>query len=179
MNDPAASAEVVLFRLRRHGRALVLPVLVMLALAAAAGYFVGALPEPWMNLAAGVGAVVLLVLFGIGPVFRWLSRRVIITNRRVIFRHGFFVHRRSEVPLSRVREVRSRRGPMQRLFGSGDIELIVGSDAPSRLRDVPSPGAVIDALQQLIESAYQGGFDRWPAATTAGSAHDMGAHEAV
>ena len=159
--------EETLLRLRRHGRVLVLPVLVMLALAAAAGYFVGALPEAWMNWAAGLGALALFLLLGLGPVLGWLSNRTIITDRRVIVRQGFFVHRRSEVPLSRVREVRSRRGPVQRLFGSGDIELMVAADAPARLRDVPGPQAVVEALQQLVEQAYQRASAPWPPAAVA------------
>lgn len=142
-------------RLRRHGRVLVLPVLVLVAVAAAAGYFVGGLPEPWMNLAAGLGAAGIALLFGLGPVFVWLSNRITITSRRVIVRRGVLVHRRSEVPLGRVREVRSKRGPLQRLAGSGDIELVVGAEQPVVLRDVPGPGAIVDALQELIAQNFQ------------------------
>src|SRR5690606_21130373 len=91
----------------------------------------------------------------IGPILSWLTHRVTITTRRVIIRRGFFVHRRSEVPLSRVREVRSKRGPVQRLFGSGDIELLVGVDAPVLLRDVPNVILVVDALQELIEQDFR------------------------
>lgn len=141
--------------LRRHGRRLFLPVLLLVVLAAASGYFVGALPQSWMNWAAGLGAVAIALLLGIGPVLSWLTHRVTITTRRVIIRRGFFVHRRSEVPLSRVREVRSKRGPVQRLFGSGDIELLVGVDAPVLLRDVPNVILVVDALQELIEQDFR------------------------
>ena len=156
MSIPEASIQVetVVVRLRRHGRRLVLPVLVLIALAAASGFWVGALPEPWMNWGAGAGAILLALLFGIGPVFAWLSERVIVTNRRVIMRRGLFVHHRIEVPLGRVREVRLRRGAWQRLFGSGDVELIVGNDAPTVVRDVPAPGLLVDAVQQLIEQNF-------------------------
>ncbi len=146
--------EKPILSLRRQGRILTLPVLLLIALAGASGYFVGALPEPWMNWAAGLGALAVALLLGVGPVLGWLTNRITVTNRRVILRRGFFVHRRSEIPLSRIREVRSRRGPAQRLFRSGDIELFVGPEAPTVLQDVPGPIAVVDALQELIEQNY-------------------------
>lgn len=152
--DPEVRAESPVLRLRRHGRALTLPVLIMLLVAAAAGFFVGGLPEAWMNWAAGVGAILVFVLLGLMPLLSWLSNRVVVTDRRVIVRRGLLVHHRSEVPLSRVREVRSKRGPLQRMFGSGDIELHVGTDAPTLLRDVPGPVAAVDALQVLVEREF-------------------------
>lgn len=150
----AAEAETVVVRLRRHGRRLVLPVIVLLALAAASGYWIGALPEAWMNWAAAAAAILLALLLGIGPVLAWLSTRATITTRRVILRRGFLVHHRSELPLSRVREVRSRRGIVQRMFGSGDVELVVGNEPPLVLRDIPGPVAAADTLQELIERNY-------------------------
>ncbi|MGK0741583.1 PH domain-containing protein [Leucobacter sp. Z1108] len=155
--EPPIQAESVVLRLRRHGRALTLPVLILAALAVAAGFWVGALPEAWMNLAAAGGAAALALLLGVGPVLSWLTRRTIITNRRVIARSGVFVQHRSEVPLSRVREVRSRRTLVQRMFGSGDIELVGGAGGvggSTVLRDVPGFDAVADALQELVEQDF-------------------------
>lgn len=149
----AQDREVVVLRLRRHGRRLVFPVLLLLVLAAAAGYWIGALPEPWMNVVAGAGALLAAFVFVLLPLFSWLAQRTTITTRRVILRHGFFVRHRTEVALSRVREVRSRRGIVQRMHGSGDIELLIGSDA-TLLRDVPGVEAVVDALQELTERSY-------------------------
>lgn len=154
---PEIDVEMVVMRLHRHGRRLVLPAIFLIALAAATGYWVGSLPEPWMNWAAGLGAAALALLFGVGPFLSWLTTRVTITNRRVIVRQGFFVHRRSELPISRVREVRSRRGPIQRMFGSGDVELLVGPGEPSVLSDLPGSDLVIDALQELIERNFEPG----------------------
>ena len=155
--EPPIQVETVELRLRRHGRALALPVLALLAIAVAAGYWVGALPEAWMNLAAAAGAVILALAFGVGPVLGWLTRRIVITNRRVIVRRGVFVQHRSEVALHRVREVRSRRTLVQRLFGSGDIELLGGVEGATVLRDVPGFQTVADALQQLVEQHFSRG----------------------
>lgn len=154
VHEPAIEVETVIVRLRRHGRRLVPPVLLLILLAAASGFWVGALPEAWMNWAAGLGAIAIALLLGAGPILAWLNNRVIVTDRRVIVRQGFLVQRRAEVPISRVREVRSRRGIVQRMFGSGDVELLVGADEPTILRDVPAPALLADALQELIERNY-------------------------
>ena len=152
--EPPIQVETVVVSVRRHGRVLTLPVVVMLALAAASGYWVGRLPEAWMNLAVGAGAAVLGVLLGIGPVLSWMTRRVVITNRRVILRHGVFVQHRAEVPLARVREVRSRRTLVQRLWGSGNIELVGGVEGSTVLRDLAGYQVIADALQELLEQNF-------------------------
>jgi len=149
-----AQPETVVLRFRRHGRRLAFPVLVLIADAAAAGYWVGALPTGWMNALAAVGALVLGLLLGVGPILSWLTRRTTVTTRRVISHEGVFVRHRSEAPLGRVREVRSRRGPLQRLFGAGDIDLLVGPES-LRLRDVPGVAVAVDALQELMERNFE------------------------
>ncbi len=146
--------ELVLLRFRRHGRRLAFPVILLVALAGASGYWVGALPAPWMNLLAGGGAAVLGLLLGVLPVLAWLAHRTTVTTRRVIVRHGFFVRHRSEIPLARVREVRLRRGLLQRLCGAGDIDVLFGAES-LRLEDVPGSERVADALQELMERNYE------------------------
>lgn len=153
LGSVAAEPETVVVRVRRHGRALVLPVLMLLVIAGASGYWVGSLPEGWMNLSAAAGAIAAAFLFGAAPILAWLTRRITVTNRRVIFRHGIFVRHRSETPLARVREVRSRRGPIQRLCGAGTIDLHVGAERVT-MPDVPGVVLVSDALQELVAQNY-------------------------
>src|SRR5690606_31479969 len=88
------------------------------------------------------------------PLLFWLTERITITTRRIILRRGMFVRHRSEIPLSRIREVSSRSTIVQRMFRAGDIELKVGADA-RLVPDVPGVNGVIDALQALIERDYQ------------------------
>lgn len=146
--------EVVVVRFRRHGQRLVFPVLVLVTVAAATGYWVGALPSTWGNIAAAAGAVLLALLFGIIPILTWLTRRTTVTTRRVIVRSGFFIRHRSEVMLARVREVKSSRGLAQRMRGSGDIVLLHGVER-TVLSDVPGAEGVVDALQELSERNYE------------------------
>lgn len=145
--------EAVIARVRRHGRHLALPVLLLMVVAAASGFFIGALPETWMNLAAAALAALLAIVGGIGPILGWLARRSVVTNRRVIVHHGFFVRHRSEVSLARVREVRSKQNPIQRVWGSGDIDLVVGTEA-TRIHDAPRSNELHAALRELSEQSY-------------------------
>lgn len=154
--------EVRVLRFRRHGRRLVFPVMLLAAIAAAAGYFVGALPEAWMNVLALTGAAVLAFLLGILPIFSWLATRTTITTRRVIANSGFFTRQRSEISLDRVREVRTRQGMWKRMWGAGDIDLLVGAEMV-RLRDVAGVRAVSDALQELVQRNFA---NRGPQAST-------------
>lgn len=149
-----AQPEVIVLRFRRHGHRLVLPSLVLIVTAWAAGFWIGNFPEPWMNVAAAITAVAIAVLCGMLPVLVWLAYRTTVTTRRVIVRKGLLASTRSELALSRVREVRLRRGPLQRLRGSGTIELLHGAEA-LRLQDVPGAVRVADALHDLMERNFE------------------------
>lgn len=148
-----AQSEVIVLRVRPHGRRLLLPAVVACGISAAAGFWVGGLPAGWMNLIAGVGAIVLVLGVGVLPLLSWLTHRTTVTSRRVIVRRGLFVRHRSEVDLSRVREVRTRRNLLQRLWGAGDIDLMVGTEVVA-MRDVPGVEVVADALHDLMERNY-------------------------
>ena len=145
--------EVVVLRFRRHGRRLVLPVLVLVAIAAAGGYWIGTFAEGWMNALAACGAILLALLLGVFPLLRWLTWRTTVTSRRVILRQGVFSRQRREVSFVRTREVRTRRTLVQRLFGSGDIDLFVGAERTT-VPDVPGVATAADALQELVERNY-------------------------
>ena len=148
-----AQPEEIIVRVRRHGRHLALPVLLLWLIAGFGGFYIGTLPEPWMNVAAAGGALALIAFGVIGPLLGWLARRTVVTTRRVIMHRGFFVRHRSEVSLARVREVRSKQNPVQRLWGSGDIDLLVGSESV-RLTDVPTVNSIHAAIQELSELSY-------------------------
>jgi membrane protein YdbS with pleckstrin-like domain len=167
---PNAEAERVIARLRPHGRVLVLPTLIMIATVAVASYFVGNLAEEWQNNGLLIGAVAVVVLFWLLPLLAWLSRRYVVTSRRIVVRHGLFVRTRQELLHSRGYDVRVRRHALQSLFRTGTIELRTGPDRPLVLRDIPRPGLVQAALHDLIEKNQQHLAPRWR--QTGGRAND-------
>lgn len=171
-----------MLQFRLHGGRLVWPVLMLIVIAGLAGYWVGALPELWMNLAALAAAILLALLMGVLPILSWLATRTTVTTSRVIVRTGLVSRHRSEVPLDRVREVRTKQGAGQRMRGSGDIVLLVGADG-TVLRDVAGVHAVADALQELVQRNFAAavGGGGGPRATGAPFASDPAAdpHEGV
>lgn len=156
MTDPLAAdpapRESVVARLRPHVRALILPTVLLVAVAAAFGYFGGSFPETWQNLtAAGVAAVLVLVGW-VMPFASWLARHYTITTRRIVIREGVFVRTRQEVLHSRAVDATVRTGALQTLFHSGDVIVDVGGPRPVILRDLPAPLMVQAALHDLIEA---------------------------
>lgn len=153
---PSARAdppERILARLRPHGRVLVLPSLLLIAIAGAVGYLSGVVEAGWQTATlygAGLAAVVLLWLL---PTLAWLGHRYVITTRRLVLRRGLVVRVRQELLHSRGYDVSVTRGPLQTVFRSGDVRINTGLDSPVMLRDVPTPHLVAAALQDLMEAS--------------------------
>ncbi len=138
-------------RFRRHARRLFWSALVLVAVAGAVGYFTGNLPAglaDWMLWLAG-GLVVLA--FVVVPFLRWYGHTYTITTRRVIEQSGLFGRTRTEVGHARGYTISERRGPLQRMWGTGTLTLASGLDAPLRLKDVPSVRLVHEVLADQVE----------------------------
>ena len=143
--------ESVVARLRAHGRAVVLPCLVLIADAGALGFLAGAFDEDWQNWLVVIGALLIAVVAFLIPVLVWLSRNYTITTRRIVLRGGLFVRTRQELLHSRGYDVTVRRSPVQAMFGSGDVRINTGLERPVVLRDVPNASLVQATLHDLME----------------------------
>ncbi len=155
---PATSAhlrpEVVIARIRRHGRRLTFPVLVLLIVAPLTGFYASWLSEVWQQLSVLGGAAFILVAFCLFPYLAWLGTTFTVTTKRIIVRRGFFVRSRSEASIGRIREVRLRANAIQRMYGSGTVQLLIGSDNSLSLIDVPHAELTVSMLHELIERSY-------------------------
>ncbi|WP_166866321.1 PH domain-containing protein [Salinibacterium sp. ZJ70] len=143
--------ESVVARLRSHGRAIFFPCVVLVADAAAVGYFAGRMPEAWQNWLVLVGALLIAVLLFLVPVVAWLGRNYTITTRRIVLRGGLLVRTRQELLHSRGYDVTVRTNALQALFGSGDVLINTGLERPVVLRDVPGAKLVQSTLHDLME----------------------------
>jgi len=152
MPPPGAPVkELLIARTRSQPGGLLVSALILIATAAAVGYFTGNLPsgfENWWLWIAGAAVVLLLVVI---PWFQWLSKRYTITTRRVIVASGMFARQRTEMTHARGYTVQVRRGPLQRLRGTGTLTLSNGVDAPIRLINVPSVHLVHETLIDQVE----------------------------
>jgi uncharacterized membrane protein YdbT with pleckstrin-like domain len=143
--------EAIVARLRPHARILFLPVLGLLVVLAATGYFAGSLRPAWLNYVVLAASAVLVLVVFIGPLLAWLGRSYTITTRRIILRQGVLVRTRQELLHSRGYDVTVRQNGLQQLFGSGDVLVNTGLDRPVVLRDIPSADLVQSALHELME----------------------------
>lgn len=156
-NRRVAGEERVIARMRPHARALILPVLVLWAVAGLSAYLLDRVDWPLWNTAVLVAAALVVVLLVVAPVLQWLSRGFVFTTERVIIRSGFGGTRR-ETLLARVGDVTVRRRGLQALFGAGDVLLSTGGDRAVVLQDVPSASLVQRMLSEQL--AGQGTGER-------------------
>ncbi|WP_067163541.1 PH domain-containing protein [Microbacterium sp. TNHR37B] len=159
----AAAPEMRVARVRSHARRLLWSALVLIAVATAMGYYSGNLPSSWTAwlpddlqeaaatwLLWSAAAVVVIVLVVI-PYLRWLAHTYTITTRRVIERSGLVARRRVEITHARGYTISEKRGPLQRLWGTGDLVLSNGVEQPVRLTNVPAVRLVHETLADQVE----------------------------
>ena len=147
----APTPELRVARFRGHARRLVWCALLVIAVAAATGYFFGNLPEPFANWMLLTAAAVVILFLAVLPFAAWWSHTYTITTRRVIERSGLFGTRQREMTHVRGYSVEVRRGLLQRIWGAGTLTLSNGVDPPMRLTNIPSVALVHEALVDQVE----------------------------
>lgn len=146
-----STPELLIAKVRGRRPVLLLSALVLIAVAGVAGFFYDNLPEPyenWMLLSAAALVIFLLVFL---PYLAWRARVYTITTRRVIESSGLFRRTRRELSHVRGYSVQLRRGPIQRLVGSGTLVLSNGLEAPMRIARVPHAPLVHEVLIDQVE----------------------------
>lgn len=148
------TGEFRVLTFRRQARRLVWAALICIATAGAMPYYAGSFLEPWQNWAVLIGGALVLLLCVVGPYVSWLARTTTISTKRIIARSGVLTRHRTELPFAQIREVKLKRGPIQRLFGAGNIVLEAGGETPLVLSNVPRVKVVAQAIQELVEWQY-------------------------
>lgn len=144
-------------RLRPHVRVMVWPSIGLVVIVAVASYFAGSFDSAVLNALVVAAAVLLSLFVWVVPLLSWLGRNYTITTRRIVLRSGFLVRVRQELLHSRGYDVTVRKGALQSMFGSGDVEINSGLDRPVVLRDVPDADLVQAALHDLMDGSLQPG----------------------
>lgn len=133
--------EFVLVSTRTHVKALLLPALVLIVIAAVAGYL-STLPDgdprDFLVFVIWVVALLMILWLVVRPFLTWLTTTYTVTNRRLITRNGILTRRGRDIPLARISDVAYEHGLVDRVLGCGTL---VVSDASERgrveLRDIP------------------------------------------
>lgn len=160
--------ERVVLHLRTHGKALIVPVFVLVLLIAGTGVAVALLPpevQPWAGWTLAALAGFLGIVFVLVPFLRWLTSTYTLTNRRVITRQGIFSKRGHDLPLSRINNVTYEHSLTDRMLGCGTLVFSTASESPVALPDVPHVERVHVVMTELL-------FGDRPAVHPAHDPHD-------
>ena len=149
--------EHVVIHTRTHVKAMILPALAFVLIAAAVGVGAALIPRearPIGQIAILVLGVVLAIWLVILPFLRWRTTTYTITNRRLITRSGIFNKVGKDLPLNRINEVSYERSLMDRMLGCGSLIVqTAAEDGTIVLRDVPDVEHVNLQMSQLLFGA--------------------------
>lgn len=143
-NVLAGDEQVVLHR-HPHWKRLIGAVLVLL-LATALASFVAAVVSTtdWdrnaKNIIFAVIWAIWLVVVGwltLWPFLTWLTTHFVITDRRVMFRHGVLSRSGIDIPLARINSVEFRHGIVDRILRTGTLIIESASQDPLEFYDIP------------------------------------------
>jgi len=158
-NVLATDEQVVLHR-HPHWKRLIVPVLALLVTTASAAFLAALVARSgWdastKNVVSAVIAAIWLVLVGwltLRPFLAWLTTHFVITDRRVMYRHGVLTRAGIDIPLARINSVEFRHGLFDRLVRTGTLIIESASQDPLQFTDIPR-------VEQVHSLLYHEVFD--------------------
>jgi uncharacterized membrane protein YdbT with pleckstrin-like domain len=157
-NVLAADEQVVLHR-HPHWKRLIGPVLVLVLATALAAFLAGVVnAADWSsavatNVVMAVIGVVWLVIIGwltVWPFLNWRSTHFVITDRRVMFRHGLLTRAGIDIPLARINSVEFRHRLLDRMMRTGTLIIESASQDPLEFHDIPGVERVHSLLYHEV-----------------------------
>lgn len=155
----AEDEHVVLHR-HPHWKRLIGPVVALLVTTALASFAAAVVNGTDWDLRtrqivwAVIGGIWLLLAFWatLRPFLAWRSTHFVITDRRVMYRHGLLTRSGIDIPLARISSVEFRHGLFDRMVRSGTLVIESASQDPLEFDDVPQ-------VEQVHSLLYHEVFD--------------------
>jgi membrane protein YdbS with pleckstrin-like domain len=154
--------ETVVMMLRPHVKRLFLPVLVLLVVAPVASFAAALVPDGsaqvWARGLLALAAVLVLLRWTVTPFVVWWNTVYVITNRRLVMRHGVLTRSGHDMPLSRLNDVSFTHNLWDRMLGCGTLTVeSAGERGQVVLTDVPKVEQVQRVLYRLSDEARDTG----------------------
>lgn len=88
------------------------------------------------------------------PFLSWLTTHFVVTNRRVMFRHGVLTRSGIDIPLARINSVEFRDRIFERIFRTGTLIIESASQDPLEFYNIPR-------LREVHALLYHGFSTPW------------------
>ena len=143
-NVLAKDEHVVLHRHPHWGR-LTVPALILIVATAAAAFIAGYVDTmDWESEAKNIVFLViaaiwliLIIWLTVWPFLNWWTTHFVITDRRVMFRHGLLTRSGIDIPLARINSVEFQHGLIDRVLGTGTLIIESAAQDPIEFNDIP------------------------------------------
>jgi membrane protein YdbS with pleckstrin-like domain len=147
--------ERLVMSMRTHWKVMIFPLLLLLATVAVAVVLVVLIPageyQQWIRLALIAIALIGALVYAIWPILNWLASTYAVTDRRLITRHGVITRTGRDIPLTRVNDVSSERGLLDRILRCGTLVIwSAGEQGKVVLPDVPHVEDVQRTISELV-----------------------------
>lgn len=161
-NVLAEGEQVVLHR-HPHWKRLVAPVFALLIVTALAAFAAAVVSRTgWDPTARRVVSAVIaglwVLLVGwltVRPFLNWRSTHFVITDRRVMYRHGVLNRAGIDIPLARINSVEFRHGLADRMVRTGTLIIESASQDPLEFNDIPQVEQVHSLLYHEVFDTYE------------------------
>jgi hypothetical protein len=130
--------EELVFDLRPHWIALVMPAIATVATLAVMLILYGAFDEPFLDMVVGIAGTLFLLAYPVRKLVDWLTSHFVVTSDRIIHRRGFIAKYSMEVPLEAINDVRFEQGGHRPGHRRRDLGGAIGiGGGPSGVRPHP------------------------------------------
>ncbi|MGL4173612.1 MAG: PH domain-containing protein [Actinomycetota bacterium] len=149
--------ETIEIEMHPHGKALILPILVLLLVIPLASYLITIVPpgsaQLWWRIAVAVVAVGVLIPGTLMPFLHWVTTHYVVTDRRIITRKGIVARSGRDMPLARINDVSFSHTVIERILGCGTLVIeSAGERGQLILNDVPRVEFVHRRLYDLLNT---------------------------
>lgn len=142
--------EDIVVNVRPHwsflGRPLVAVVVILAGAIAAVSQGLSGPLDSALAVGLGLGLAWLIARYA-----RWATTVMILTNERLMHRHGVLRRRVRQLPLTEIGEVNCRRRLRDRLLGCGDVVVISVSQGRETFEHLSRPAAIAGELHRQMD----------------------------
>jgi uncharacterized membrane protein YdbT with pleckstrin-like domain len=155
-----APGEVIRFETRPHWRAIIIPLIVLVATVFGFAFLFNWIASLLQNTAGTVlqwavfiGAALIIILWTIRPFLRWLTTDYVFTDRRIIVRKGIITRQGKDMPLSKINNVSFEVPALGRVLNYGALQIqSAGENDGLTIEDVPDVEDIQRQIYEFIEA---------------------------